>query len=135
MILLRGFDKLPNVPSMHERYGLDACAIAEYPMYRGIARLLGMRPIDLEGPGLEVQVDTLVRVWDDYDFFFIHYKAPDSAGEDGDFHEKVRAIAELDLYIARIVALRPDVLVVTGDHSTPSQLGAHSWHPVPVVLS
>lgn len=135
MVLLRGFDKRPSLPSMRDRYGLNACAIAEYPMYRGLARLLGMHAIDLEGPGLEVQVDTLARVWDDYDFFFFHFKATDSAGEDGDFQAKVSAIAELDMYIGRITALRPEVLVVTADHSTPSQLRAHSWHPVPVVLT
>ncbi|BBA32704.1 phosphoglycerate mutase [Methylocaldum marinum] len=134
MVLLRGFDRLPRLPSMGERYGLNACALAGYPMYQGIARLLGMRVVEC-GPDLDSEVETLQSAWKEHDFFFVHYKATDSAGEDGDFDAKVRAIEELDRHLPPILALKPDVLVVTGDHSTPSQLKGHSWHPVPVVLT
>lgn len=134
MVLLRGFDRRPRLPSMQERYGLSACALAGYPMYRGIARLLGMRVVEC-GPDLDSEIEALRSVWNEHDFFFLHYKATDSAGEDGDFDAKVRAIEELDRCLPAILDLKPDVIAVTGDHSTPSQLRSHSWHPVPVVLA
>lgn len=133
MVLLRGFEALPKLSSIQERYGLRACALAGYPMYRGIARLLGMKTIEC-GPDLDSEIDALAAEWQQHDFFFLHYKATDSAGEDGDFDAKVRAIAVLDTHIPQLLQLAPDVLVVTGDHSSPSQLAAHSWHPVPVLL-
>lgn len=134
MVLLRGFARLPDIASMEERYGVRGCAIAGYPMYRGIARLLGMATV-AAGPDLDSEVAALRAAWDQHDFFFLHYKATDSAGEDGDFDAKLRAIEALDQQLPQILDVRPDVLVVTGDHSTPSQLASHSWHPVPVLLS
>jgi 2,3-bisphosphoglycerate-independent phosphoglycerate mutase len=108
-------------------------AIAVYPMYKGLARLVGM---DVLPPlqTLQEQMDTLARVWNDYDFFFLHYKYTDSTGEDGNFGAKVEKIEQLDLEIPRIRGLNPDVILVTGDHSTPSKLKSHSWHPVPTAI-
>jgi 2,3-bisphosphoglycerate-independent phosphoglycerate mutase len=134
MVLLRGFAHRPELPSVQQRYGLGACAFAGYPMYRGIARLLGMDVVDC-GPDLESEIDALHAAWENYDFFFVHYKATDSRGEDGDFDAKVAAIEELDRAIPRIMEKGPDVIVVTGDHSTPSAMASHSWHPVPALLS
>ncbi len=134
MVLLRGFAKRPSLPTMQERYGLRSCALAGYPMYRGIARLLGMDVIEC-GPDLESEVDALHKRWGDHDYFFLHYKPTDSRGEDGAFDAKVQAIEELDRMMPKILKNQPDVVVVTGDHSTPSLLKSHSWHPVPVLLS
>lgn len=133
MVLLRGFESLPSIPSLEQRFGIRACALAGYPMYRGISRLLGMKTVQC-GPDLDSEVDALRSVWQHYDFFFLHYKKTDSTGEDRDFEGKVRAIEELDRHLPSILELKPDVIAVTGDHSTPSQLGRHSWHPVPVLL-
>jgi 2,3-bisphosphoglycerate-independent phosphoglycerate mutase len=132
-ILLRGFAKLPDIPSFESRYGMKACAIATYPMYKGLARLVGMDVLDA-GESLDTQIETLKKVWNDYDFFFLHYKYTDSRGEDGDFGAKVRAIEDFDKRVSDLTALAPDVLVLTGDHSTPSALKSHSWHPVPLML-
>lgn len=134
MITLRGFAKRPPMPSMQEVYGLRAAAIGVYPMYRGLALLVGMTVLQA-GNNLDTELETLKRGWDLYDFFFLHFKYTDSAGEDGDFDEKVRRIEQLDAQIPNIVALKPSVLIVTGDHSTPSRLRSHSWHPVPVLLA
>jgi 2,3-bisphosphoglycerate-independent phosphoglycerate mutase len=132
-LLLRGFAKRPDLPSFETRYRMRACAIASYPMYKGLARLVGMNVIDgLES--VDAQIDALGKVWKDHDFFYLHYKKTDSRGEDGDFKGKTQAIEELDRRIPRILDLRPDVLVATGDHSTPSILKTHSWHPVPLLL-
>ena len=132
-LLLRGFDTVRELPSFEARYRLRAAAVAIYPMYRGIARLLGMdvlgRPTDL------VEQLAVVRdSWDVYDYFFVHHKATDSAGEDGDRARKIAAIETLDAAVPDLRSLGPDVIAVSGDHSTPSQMAAHSWHPVPVVL-
>lgn len=134
MVLLRGFAQRPEWPTMGELYGLSCCALARYPMYRGLSRLLGMDAPD-PGSSLTTQIDGALQLRNQYDFFFIHHKPTDSAGEDGDFHRKVEHIEALDRELARIVALEPDVLIVTGDHSTPSVLRSHSWHPVPVVIA
>lgn len=134
MVLLRGFAKRPHWPTMSQLYGLTCCALARYPMYRGLSRLLGMDTPD-PGTSLSTQIDGVLQLWNKYDFFFVHHKPIDSAGEDGDFDQKVEHIEALDQELARVVALNPDVLIVTGDHSTPSVLRSHSWHPVPVVLS
>ncbi len=134
MILLRGFDRLPAFPRFPELFGLRAAAIAAYPMYRGLARLVGMDVLKT-GTTFAEEVATLASHWDAYDFFFLHYKDTDMAGEDGDFAGKVAALERLDGQIPAIEALRPDVLVVTGDHATPAVLKGHSWHPVPVVLA
>jgi len=132
-ILLRGFAQKPNWPTFSDVYGLRAAAIALYPMYRGVAKLVGMQVLDVHGE-IEDEVAALEQAWADYDFFFFHVKPTDSAGEDGDFARKVGLIERVDALVPRILALDPDVLVVTGDHSTPAVLKSHSWHPVPVML-
>jgi 2,3-bisphosphoglycerate-independent phosphoglycerate mutase len=133
MITLRGFARHPNIDTMQEAYGVRPVAIAVYPMYKGLARLVGMEVADA-GATLADQMETLRKLWDQYDFFFIHYKYTDSTGEDGNFPAKVEMIERLDAEIPKIRALNPDVLIVTGDHSTPSKLRSHSWHPVPTLL-
>jgi 2,3-bisphosphoglycerate-independent phosphoglycerate mutase len=133
MLLLRGFAQMPSLPSMGEVYRLDPAAIAAYPMYRGLASVAGMSVIPT-GHTFADEVDTLRANWDKHDFFFIHYKPADAAGEDGDFDAKVRCLEELDPFIPEILALEPDVLMVAGDHSTPAIMAAHSWHPVPFML-
>jgi 2,3-bisphosphoglycerate-independent phosphoglycerate mutase len=133
-MVLRGFAGKPALPSYQELYGLKAAAIAVYPMYKGLARLVGMTLVG-KAQTLGEQIDELTKVWNDYDFFFLHFKYTDSTGEDGAFEQKVKRIEELDAAIPRIEALKPDVLIVTGDHSTPSKLMSHSWHPVPTLLA
>ena len=133
MVLLRGFSKLPQFPSMGEDYGLSPAAIAAYPMYRGLAHVLGMEVIPT-GRTFDDELDTLAQHYQEHDFFFIHYKPADAAGEDGSFDAKVEALEELDARIPRLVDMNPDVLVVAGDHATPSILASHSWHPVPVLI-
>jgi 2,3-bisphosphoglycerate-independent phosphoglycerate mutase len=133
MVTLRGFAKYPAIATMENVYGLRACAVALYPMYKGLARLVGMT-ISECGSTLQEQVDTLEKLWDQHDFFFLHFKYTDSTGEDGNFAAKVKAIEQLDAEIPRMRRLKPDVFIVTGDHSTPSKLKMHSWHPVPTLL-
>ena len=133
-LTLRGFSARPHLPSYQEVYGLRAAAIAVYPMYKGLARLVGMEIVG-KAQTLNEQIDVLKQKWNDYDFFFIHFKYTDSTGEDGNFAAKVQRIEELDAAIPRITALEPTVLIVTGDHSTPSFLRSHSWHPVPTLIS
>jgi 2,3-bisphosphoglycerate-independent phosphoglycerate mutase len=132
-LTMRGFCGRPALPSYEEIYGLRAAAIAVYPMYKGLARLVGM---DIVGKAqtLDEQMAVLEGNWAAYDFFFIHFKYTDSTGEDGNFAAKVERIEELDRAVPRITALGPDVLIVTGDHSTPSLLRSHSWHGVPTLL-
>uniref|UniRef100_A0A7C4LJK8 2,3-bisphosphoglycerate-independent phosphoglycerate mutase n=1 Tax=Schlesneria paludicola TaxID=360056 RepID=A0A7C4LJK8_9PLAN len=132
-LTLRGIDKLPAIPTFEEVYGLKAAAIAVYPMYRGLARLVHMTVLDA-GQSLADQMARLEAEWNHYDFFFIHFKYTDSTGEDGNFAAKVARCEELDACLPRITALNPTVLIVTGDHSTPSKLKSHSWHPVPTLL-
>ena len=133
MVLLRGFSKYPRLPKLTEIYGVRAAVIAVYPMYRGLAKLAGMQAVKT-GDTVADEFATLESVYGDFDFFFLHVKKTDSAGEDGDFDKKVSIIEEVDGEIPRLLALRPDVMVVTGDHSTPAAFKAHSWHPVPVLL-
>jgi 2,3-bisphosphoglycerate-independent phosphoglycerate mutase len=133
MVLLRGFSKLPDWPSFEEVFGLRAAAIAGYPMYRGVAKLVGMEVLETDSEWVD-EFETLEAHWDDYDFFFLHLKPIDSAGEDGDFDRKEQLIEEADAPVPRILDLGPDVLIATGDHSTPALLKYHSWHPVPVLL-
>jgi 2,3-bisphosphoglycerate-independent phosphoglycerate mutase len=133
MVTLRGFARYPKIDTMQDVYGLKPVAIAVYPMYRGLAKLVGMEIADA-GSTLADQVETLRKLWNQYDFFFLHYKYTDSTGEDGNFAAKVETIEKLDAEIPKIRALNPDVFIVTGDHSTPSKLKSHSWHPVPTVL-
>jgi len=134
MILLRGFAKKPQFPTMQEIYKLKPVAIAVYPMYRGLARLVGMA-IAEAGTTLADEFDALKKNYAKYDFFFLHMKGTDSAGEDKDFDRKVKLLEQLDGALPGLLGLNPDVLVITGDHSTPAVLGGHSWHPVPVLIS
>jgi len=133
-VTLRGFSSDPRLPKFPEIYGLRSGCIAVYPMYRGVARLVGMDTIEFEGDTPEREFETAARHWDDYDFFFIHIKKTDSRGEDGDFSKKAEVIESVDRALGRLLALEPDVLAVTGDHSTPASMRTHSWHPVPFLL-
>ncbi|MEZ0361830.1 MAG: 2,3-bisphosphoglycerate-independent phosphoglycerate mutase [Hydrogenobacter sp.] len=133
-VLLRGFSQKPKIESFLERFGLKACAIATYPMYRGLASLVGMDVIKLEGSSIKDELKALKDVWENYDYFFLHIKKTDSYGEDGNWRGKVEVIEEFDSLLPEFLSLKPDVLVITGDHSTPSVLKGHSWHPVPVLL-
>jgi 2,3-bisphosphoglycerate-independent phosphoglycerate mutase len=132
-LTLRGFSARPALPSFEEVYGLRAAAIAVYPMYKGLARLVGMQLVG-SAQTLDGQMSLLEEQWDNFDFFFLHFKYTDSTGEDGNFQAKVQRIEELDASLPRVMALEPTVLIVTGDHSTPSRLRNHSWHPVPTLL-
>ncbi len=132
-LLLRGFAKDPSMPTMEEIYGLKSAAIATYPMYRGLASLVGMEVLKT-GDTVEDELETLKANWDKYDFFYFHVKKTDSAGEDGDFDRKREIIEHVDSLVPDMLALAPDVVVVSGDHSTPALLKAHSWHPVPMLL-
>lgn len=136
MVTLRGFGRDPQLPKFKEIYKLRAACIAEYPMYKGVARLVGMDVLDVPKkmtPAEEFQV--AVDNWDDYDFFFIHIKPTDSLGEDGNWEGKKQVIETVDQALPTLLAKSPEVLVVTGDHSTPARLKSHSWHPVPTLIS
>jgi 2,3-bisphosphoglycerate-independent phosphoglycerate mutase len=133
MVLLRGFASHPSLPTFKELYGLTSGAIAVYPMYRGLARLAGMAPLPT-GSSVAEEFEALAAHWAAYDFLYLHVKGTDTTGEDGNFDAKVAAIEEVDAQVPRALGLTPDVIVVTGDHSTPSALKAHSWHPVPFLL-
>jgi len=133
-VLIRGFGRFPSLQGMREVYGLKSLAIAAYPMYRGVARAVGMDVAD-NGLTLDSQLHSLHENWEAFDFFYLHVKATDSAGEDGDFTRKVSLLEEIDPRVAQIEKLAPGVLIVTGDHSTPAVMRGHSWHPVPVVLA
>lgn len=133
MLLLRGFANKPDWPGFKDVFGLRAAAIAGYPMYRGVAKLVGMDLLEAVDD-VKQEFHILKQHWNHYDFFFLHVKRIDSAGEDGDFDRKVGLIEEVDKQIPGLLELKPDTIIVTGDHSTPSQLGYHSWHPVPVIL-
>jgi 2,3-bisphosphoglycerate-independent phosphoglycerate mutase len=132
--LLRGFSVRPDLETFEEKFGLKACCIATYPMYKGLASLVGMKIINFEGETIKDEIETLKREWQNFDFFFLHIKKTDSAGEDGNFELKTKIIEEFDSLLPEILALNPSVLCITGDHSTPCILKAHSWHPVPVLI-
>ncbi len=132
-VLLRGFSQVPDIPHFEEIYGLRALCIATYPMYRGLAKLIGMNAPSVIGD-IREEVDFLKKNYGNYDFFFLHIKKIDSYGEDGNFEGKALKIEEFDKILPEILSLNPDVLIITGDHSTPSILKAHSWHPVPILL-
>jgi 2,3-bisphosphoglycerate-independent phosphoglycerate mutase len=132
-VLLRGFSKFPAMPSMPDLYKLKPAAVANYPMYKGLARLLGMDVMDV-GADTKNLFDALEDGYKAHDFFYVHYKKTDAAGEDGNFPAKVKAIEEVDSFLPRIEALGPEVLAVTADHSTPCLLKSHSWHPNPFLL-
>ncbi|MSQ17053.1 MAG: 2,3-bisphosphoglycerate-independent phosphoglycerate mutase [Dehalococcoidia bacterium] len=133
MVLLRGFAQMPSLPPMGQVYHLNPAGIAAYPMYRGLATVAGMRIIPT-GHDFAGEVETLHQSYGDHDFFFIHYKPADTAGEDGNFSAKVLRLEELDPFIPRIRELDPDVFMIAGDHSTPAVMAGHSWHPVPFML-
>jgi 2,3-bisphosphoglycerate-independent phosphoglycerate mutase len=132
-VLLRGFSQVPDIPFFEEVYGLKPLCIAVYPMYRGLARLIGMNAPELKGD-IREEIDFLNKNYREYDFFFMHIKKVDSYGEDGNFEGKVAKIQEFDTFLPEILRINPDVMIITGDHSTPSVLKSHSWHPVPILL-
>lgn len=133
-ILLRGISKIPDIPNMEELFKLNPCAIAVYPMYRGLSKLVGMKVIEVEGDSIEDEVKTLKKVWNDFDFFYLHIKKTDSYGEDGNISGKIKVIEEFDKFIPDLLQLNPDVFVITCDHSTPVTIKGHSWHLCPVLL-
>ncbi|HLC23543.1 MAG TPA: 2,3-bisphosphoglycerate-independent phosphoglycerate mutase [Dehalococcoidia bacterium] len=133
MFLLRGFSHRPHHPSLSKVYSLYPAAIAVYPMYRGLARLVGMKLL-ATGSTVEDEFKMLKEHFSEHDFFFVHIKKTDMAGEDGDFKLKVSAIEHVDEALPVVMDLHPDVLIVTGDHSTPATMKGHSWHPVPFLL-
>lgn len=132
-LMMRGFSSTPHIPTFEDAFGLKALAIATYPMYRGLAKIVAMETPALEG-SVEDQVKYMEVQYSNYDFFFLHVKKVDSYGEDGNFAGKAARIEEFDALLPRILNLNPDVLIVTGDHSTPALMQGHSWHPVPVLL-
>ncbi len=132
--LLRGFSKLPDIPSLEDLYRLKPAAIAAYPMYRGLAALVGMETLQT-GDAIADEFTTLEENWTLFDFFFVHIKKTDSHGEDGNFAGKIEIIEEVDRLLPRLLTLEPAVIAVTGDHSTPAVLKGHSWHPNPLLIS
>ncbi len=131
--LMRGIAHQPHIPLFEERYLLKPAALAVYPMYKGLAQLVGMKKI--EGPQtIEEQFERYLAEYANFDFFFIHFKYTDKYGEDGNFMAKKKAIEELDAALPVLLKKKPDVLAITGDHSTPCALKGHSWHPQPVLL-
>jgi 2,3-bisphosphoglycerate-independent phosphoglycerate mutase len=132
-VLLRGFSQLPHLPSVADLYRLRPGAFAGYPLYRGVASVCGMEVVPC-GKRLPEILAAVAERWDDFDYFFLHVKQTDQAGEDGDAAAKAAALEEVDRALPRLLELRPDVLAVTGDHSTPAPLAGHSWHPVPLLL-
>src|SRR5258706_11823958 len=131
--LLRGIAHQPAIPTFAERYGLRAGCLAVYPMYKGLAQLVGMAK--LEGPQtIAQQFERYLAEYNNFDFFFIHYKYSDMYGEDGNFPAKRKAIEDFDAALPILLKKRPDVLAITGDHSTPCIVKGHSWHPQPVLL-
>jgi 2,3-bisphosphoglycerate-independent phosphoglycerate mutase len=133
-LTLRGFSTDPNLPNFLDSYDLRAACVAVYPMYRGVSRLVGMDVIDFSGDQPADEFTAVKANWDRYNFFFVHIKKTDSMGEDGNFAGKVKVIESVDQALPDLLALHPDVLIITGDHSTPCLLRSHSWHPVPFLL-
>jgi len=134
-LLLRGIATHPNLATYSEAYGLNAACIATYPMYRGVSKLVGMEVLEVEENSIKSEIDTLKRDFDKHDFFYMHIKKVDSYGEDGNFQGKAGVIEEFDSFVPDILELEPDVIVITGDHSTPASMKAHSWHPVPILIN
>ncbi|MBU2567686.1 MAG: 2,3-bisphosphoglycerate-independent phosphoglycerate mutase [Elusimicrobia bacterium] len=132
-ILMRGFSKYPDIPQMGQAYKLNPAAIATYPMYKGLAQLVGMKILNA-GETLSSEIETLKREYANHDFFYFHIKDTDAMGEDGNFDGKVKKFEEIDRYIPELLSLKPDVMIITGDHSTPAVIKGHSWHPVPFML-
>ena len=134
MLTLRGIASDPGLPRFPDVYGLRSACVAVYPMYKGVSRLVGMDVIEFDGDSPADEFAALKAFWEAYDFFFVHVKPTDSRGEDGDFDGKAKVIEAVDAALPALLELKPDVLIVTGDHSTPSVLKSHSWHPVPTLL-
>ncbi|MFW6123943.1 MAG: 2,3-bisphosphoglycerate-independent phosphoglycerate mutase [Acidobacteriota bacterium] len=132
-ILLRGFSKFPSIPTMKDLFKLKTAAIANYPMYRGLAKLVGMDVLEV-GSEMEDLFDSLKEYYSKYNFFYVHVKKTDSYGEDGNFEAKKEIIEKTDSFIPVILELKPEVIVVTSDHSTPCLLKSHSWHPNPFLI-
>jgi 2,3-bisphosphoglycerate-independent phosphoglycerate mutase len=133
-LTLRGFASQPDMPCLPDVTGMRSAAVAAYPMYRGLAKLVGMTVLKT-GETFEDELETLRKHWNEFDFFFIHYKAADTAGEDGDFDAKMAALQAFDQHVPALRALGGDVLMVAGDHSTPAVMAGHSWHPVPFLMN
>jgi 2,3-bisphosphoglycerate-independent phosphoglycerate mutase len=133
-VLLRGISKIPDIPSMSDLFKLTPACIATYPMYKGLARLVGMEILET-GESIVDEFKALKKHYKRFDYFFLHIKKTDSYGEDGDFQKKVEVIEEVDRHIPVLLEMGPDVIAVTGDHSTPALLKGHSWHPNPFILS
>ncbi len=133
-LTLRGFSTNPELPSFDSTYGLNAACVAVYPMYRGVSKLVGMKVVEFEGGSPSDEFSAVSRAWNDHDFVFVHIKATDSRGEDGDLEGKAEVIEAVDAALPQLLDLKPAVLAVTGDHSTPARLRSHSWHPVPFLL-
>jgi len=132
MLLLRGFSQIPAIPHLTDIYKLKAAALACYPMYLGLAKCVGMDTTFCNS--VEEEFDTIARIYSQYDFFYIHIKNTDTHGEDGSFETKVEEIEKVDAILPKLTDLKPDVVVVTGDHSTPAALKGHSWHPIPLLI-
>jgi 2,3-bisphosphoglycerate-independent phosphoglycerate mutase len=133
-VLLRGFSVKPDLPTLQQRFGINPCCIATYPMYKGLASLVGMKVVPVKGTDLKDEIQALKEVWETYDYFFVHIKKTDSYGEDGNAEAKIKTIESFDQYLLEILDLNPQVLCITGDHSTPCIMKAHSWHPVPTLV-
>jgi 2,3-bisphosphoglycerate-independent phosphoglycerate mutase len=133
-VLMRGFAELPHIPSMPDLYKLSPIALAVYPDYKGVARLVGMEVVE-DLADLDAQAAALAKVWESHDFFFIHHKYTDSKGEDGDFDGKVKEIEKVDAFLPKVLAMKPDLIIVTGDHSTPAVAKSHTAHPVPFLMA
>ena len=133
-VLMRGISSMPVIEPFSDRFGLDGAAVAAYPLYRGVAGVCGMKLIDT-GFTVKEEFETVRSIYGDgCDFFFIHVKKTDSYGEDGNIEGKIKVIEEVDTHLPILLDLEPDVIAVTGDHSTPCALKSHSWHPVPFLV-
>ena len=132
--LLRGFSSYPTIPTFDSLYGIKSASVTTYPMYKGIGRLVGMEPLSLNNNSLQGQIAAIKANINNYDFFYLHIKKTDSYGEDGNFKEKVKEIEKFDKLLPQLIDLNFNVIAITGDHSTPSRMKSHSWHPVPVLI-
>jgi len=135
-VVFRGYGFLPTLPTYKELFGMNCAVVAHYPLYRGVGRLIGfdMIPVSGKGEALKEKIEAVCTIFPRYDLVFLHIKKTDSFGEDGNLEEKVKLIEEVDRTLPTLLSLKPDVVVITGDHSTPVRMRSHSWHPVPVLL-